>query len=377
MQNLVSGSLSDLIFSRVGKTKRISSWDRTGGNRDWIHFEPRETKRIAAVTGCGIVRHIWFTINHRDPLYLRKMVLRAYWDGEKNPSIESPIGDFFCLGHGLNASFQCAAFNTVAHESLEYKLGGGVALNCYFPMPYSDGMQFEVENESDDICDSFYYYIDYDEIKNFTSDTLRFHAYYRQEYPTVVDSGPLASRGEHYWDQMDVPNLTDEKNYLILDAEGSGHFVGCNVSVDNRDPMFPVKKFGEQELRTPELTWWGEGDDMFMIDDDTWPPSLHGTGSEDYFTQAWGMHNKSYLYAGVSIHEFHPNHPNRRALTSYRLHILDPILFSKRIKFSIEHGHANLQQNDYSSVAYWYQTEPHKKFPPLALSEARLPRFER
>lgn len=369
-------SLSGLLVPRKGRTKRFSSWDRSGGNHDWLTFEPGETKVLAEAQGPGIIRHIWFTINHRDLIYLRAVVLRAWWDGEESPSIEAPIGDFFCLGNGIVRSFQSAAFNTVCHEDIEGNLGGGVAMNCYFQMPYSSGMRIEVENESAHICDSFYYYIDYDELDEY-HESLRFHAQYRQEHPTTVEGGTLISKGEHYWDQMGVPNLSADGNYLILDAEGAGHYVGCNLSVENIDPMLPSKKFGDNEHRVPELTWWGEGDDMIFIDDDTWPPSLHGTGSEDYLTQAWGMHDRAYLYAGVSVHEYHKRFTDRRALTSYRLHIPDPIIFHKRIKVTIEHGHANLQENDYSSVAYWYQGEPHAKFPALPSFDKRTPRFAR
>lgn len=369
--------LTNLIYSRPGLSKRVSSWDQTGGNKDWVSFEPGETKTLAKVSGAGVIRHIWFTINHRDQMYLRRMVLRAWWDGEENPSIEAPIGDFFCLGHGIAKSFQNAAFNTVTHDNNEGNVGGGIALNCYFAMPYRRGMRIEVENESRLLCDSFYYYVDYDELSELDDDVLRFHAQYRQEYPTSIGGEALAKRGENYWDHMSAPNLSDRDNYLILEATGRGHFVGCNLSVENIDPMLPLKKLGDVEYRVPELTWWGEGDDMFFIDDDDWPPSLHGTGSEDYLTQAWGMHNRAYMHAGVSVHEYDERYKERRALTSYRLHIHDPILFRKRLRFSIEHGHANLQQNDYSSVAYWYQNEPHAPFPSLPNAENRTPRFGR
>lgn len=377
MESLTGGSLSRLMLRRHGRTKRISSWDKTGGNHDWIRFEPNESKDIAVIEGAGAIRHIWFTINHRDPLYTRKMVMRVWWDGEPSPSIQAPIGDFFCLGHGIVRSFQNAAFNAVCHAELEGNLGGGVALNCYFQMPFQNGMRMEIENDSDEICDSFYFYVDYDELDDIQNEVLRFHAQYSQEYPTEVKGGTLIGKGEHYWDHMKEPNVGGEDNYVILEAQGIGHFVGCNLSVENIDPMFPLKSFGHDELRVPELTWWGEGDDMIFIDEDTWPPSLHGTGSEDYFTQAWGMHDKGFLYGGVSIHEFDELHKDRRALTSYRLHIVDPIIFHQRIKMTIEHGHANLQQNDYSSVAYWYQTEPHTAFPPIASVQERIPRFAR
>lgn len=368
-------SIGDLPLRRIGRSKRISSWDKTGANHDWIPFEPRERKILAEVSGAGCIRHIWFTINHRDRLYLRKMVLRAWWDGENTPSIETPVGDFFCIGHGIAKSFQNAVFNTVTSVNNESCLGGGVALNCYFPMPFEIGMRIEIENESDERCDSFYYYVDYEELDHLEEGMLRFHAQYRQEMPTKVEGGTIASRGENYWMYMEKKNLTGRENYVILEAKGTGHYVGCNLSIHNIDPTVHIKRFGDEELKVPELTWWGEGDDMFFIDGESWPPSLHGTGSEDYFTQAWGMHDHAYLYAGVSIYEHDPRFPERHATTCYRLHLLDPVIFQKSILFSIEHGHANLQQNDYSSVAYWYQTEPHAAFPILPPAEERIPRF--
>lgn len=372
-----AASLSNLMLRRQGRTRRVSSWDTSGGNRDWVKFEPRENKVLAEVSGAGVIRHIWFTINHRDRMYLRNMVLKAYWDGSNHPSVLAPVGDFFCLGHGINNSFENAAFNAVAHQDLHGEVGGGVALNCYFQMPFANGMRIEIDNESDEICDSFYYYVDYDEVSAIGDDVLRFHAHYRQEFPTTVDGGTLASKGEHYWDKMDVPNIPGDGNYLILETQGAGHFVGCVLSVENIDPMMPKKQFGETEMVVPELTWWGEGDDMIWIDDDTWPPSLHGTGSEDYLTHAWGMHEDACLYGGTTIHEHNKKHPNRKVCTSYRLHVLDPVLFEKRIKVTIEHGHANLQQNNYSSVAYWYQIPLASPLPGLPKAEDRVPLFYR
>jgi hypothetical protein len=363
--------LASLILPRQGRTRRFSSWDRTGGNADWWSLAPGESKVIAEARGAGVVRHLWFTLNHKDPCYLRKTLIRAWWDDEPHPSIEAPLGDFFCLGHGIVRSFQNAAFNAVCHQDLEGGLGGGVALNCYFQMPYAVSMRFEIENQSSQPCDNLYFYVDYDELAGSIS-SRRFHAQYRQEYPAAVAGGTLISRGEHYWDHMKEPNLSGEENYVILEAHGAGHYVGCCLSVENKDPMFPM---GPDGKRRPELTWWGEGDDMIFIDGDTWPPSLHGTGSEDYLTQAWGMHDKAFLYAGASIFEDDPRHEGRHALTSYRLHVADPVVFHDRIRVTIEHGHANLQQNDYSSVAYWYQAEPHRDYPGLPGPDDRIPGF--
>ncbi|MFE0332472.1 glycoside hydrolase family 172 protein [Streptomyces sp. NPDC058960] len=144
--------------------------------------------------------------------------------------------------------------------------------------------------------------------------------------------------------EVNIVDLTGEDNYVILDTEGKGHYVGCNLSVHHR-----------------QGSWWGEGNDMIWIDDDflpdgstSWPPSLHGTGTEDYFNHAWGMQKNAYLYHGAILHE------------------ADPIRFEERIKVSIEHGHGNHLADDWASTAYWYQTLPSPKATILPL-EQRLP----
>jgi hypothetical protein len=167
---------------------------------------------------------------------------------------------------------------------------------------------------------------------------LRFHAHYRQEYPTKGSQGNLFEQRVNYWELLDTPNVSDAENYLILDAEGAGHYVGCVLSVDNIDPLPVIRKLGNREEVVKEYTWWGEGDDMIFIDGEPWPPSLHGTGSEDYLCHAWGMHPKAYLYAGASIPENDPKHPDRRQCTSYRFHIEDPILLQSRFGLVLSMG---------------------------------------
>ncbi len=367
-----------LFSPRRGRPRRFSSRDLTGGNRDFWAIEPGEEKVLAEFESAGVIRHLWMTIGHDDRLYLRKMVLRAWWDGEETPSIEVPVGDFFCLGHGIARSFQSAAFDCVTHHDNEGNVGGGVAMNCWLPMPFREGMRIAVQNESDKTCGHFYFYVDLEELPADDPDlaeALYLHAQYRQEYPTETGEAILAEQGVNYWDRLDTP-VDPSQNYVLLDASGRGHYVGCNLSVHNLDPALFRKRFGDQELAAPELTWWGEGDDMIFIDGEA-EPSLYGTGSEDYLTQAWGMHDRAHLFGGTSVHEYDPRHPDRRACTSYRLHLPDPIAFTKSIRVTIEHGHANLQRNDYSSVAYWYQTEPHAAFPVLPHVTERLPRFAR
>jgi hypothetical protein len=370
--NASFGLWSDLLFAREGSTHRVSSADPTGGNRDFWTLRPGETATLAEVQGSGIVRHLWFTVSHPDPFYLRKMVLRAYWDGEEEPSVEVPLGDFFGLGHGIARSFQSLPLNTVTHRDNESCVGGGVALNSYFPMPFRERMRLTLHNESEEPANSVYFYVDYDLLPRLPDSVLLFHAQYRQEFPTEVPGGSLAERGERYWEHMGDANMTGEGNYVILEARGEGHYVGCVLSVENIDPALVRKRVGDREGDVLELTWWGEGDDMIFIDEES-TPRLQGTGSEDYFTQAWGMHDRAYLFAGTSIPEMDPRFPHRRVCSQYRFHLLDPVIFHRSIRVTIEHGHANLQRNRYSSVAYWYQGEPHQAFPALPPAPERLP----
>jgi hypothetical protein len=370
------GALSNLVYRRKARTRRFSSWDQTGGNRDYWTIPAGQSRTLAEISVPGCIRHIWITVGTENRQYLRKMVLRAYWNGEDSPSIHCPLGDFFCLGHGIARTFSCMPFACVTPEENNGKFGGGTALNCYFAMPFHKGARLEIVNECEEEVGSFYYYVDYEECE-VPEDALLFHAHYRQEMPTKGTRGDLSAAGTNYWDLMAEPNIGGEDNYLILETEGAGHFVGCNISVDNIDPMVSKKKVGGKEVHAHELTWWGEGDDMFFIDGEKWPPSLHGTGSEDYFSQAWGMHPYAFPYSGTSIPETDPLFKDRNMCTSYRFHVEDPICFEKSLRFSMEHGHANLQENDYSSVAYWYQTQRSRPLPGLPPVQERIPRSQR
>lgn len=354
-------TLKSLVRRRDARTKRLSSYDTTGGNRDHWDIPVGNTCTLADIPGAGCITHLWFTIHCADRYYLRHLVLRMYWDGEPNPSVECPVGDFFNIGHGLAKTHHALPLATVAPKDEDRKLGGHMAMNCYWQMPFANGARITLTNEGTEPVGSLYFYIDYEAYDALPEETLRFHAHWRRENPTTGTKGDLTAQGINYWSLMSEPNEDGAENYLILDAEGAGHFVGCNLSVDNIDP-------------TPDgLTWWGEGDDMIFIDGEALP-SMVGTGSEDYFCHAWGMHPYGGPYAGTSVHEHDPDHPGRRKCTSYRFHIEDPIIFTRSLRVTIEHGHANLQNNDYSSTAYWYQTEPHKPFPPLPPAVARRPR---
>jgi hypothetical protein len=355
-------TLKSLVYQRAARTRRRSSYDTTGGNRDHWSIPVGETITLADLAGAGCITHLWFTISApEDRYYLRHLVLRAYWDGEASPSIEAPVGDFFNVGHGVAKSNAALPLTTSANGDQEKKLGGNMAMNCYFQMPFGSGARITVTNEGTAPVQSFYFYVDYEEYDTLPDNALRFHAQWRREYRTEGAKGDLSAQGVNYWSLMDDPNPKGDGNYVILEAAGAGHYVGCNLSVDNIDP-------------TPDgLTWWGEGDDMIFIDGEQ-VPSMIGTGSEDYFCHAWGMQPNAYPYAGTSLYEHDPDKPSRHKTTVYRFHVEDPVIFTTAIRVTIEHGHANLQQNDYSSTAYWYQAEPHAPFPALLSAVARRPR---
>ena len=359
-------SLKSLVYARNARTKRQASWDQTGGNADAAHIEPKSTAVIAEMKGAGCITHLWFTVAAPEP-YLRALLFRAYWDGEKTPSIDCPLGDFFNIGHGVVKAFSCIPFTMTRGDGM---YGGRSAMNCYFQMPYANGARLEIVNEMDEMVRSFYYYVDYEEYDRLDDDVLRFHAQWRRENPT--DGIDFAGQDMNL--PMQLKNLDGKGNYVILEAEGRGHYVGCNLSVDNIEIGDKACQVGFGTERQRPLEWWGEGDDMIFIDGEGFPPSLHGTGSEDYFSNAWGMQEHAFPYAGTTLHEFDPNNPNKRKCTSYRFHIEDPVIFTKSLKVTMEHGHANHQSNDYASTAYWYQTEPHKPFPKMLPLKDRMPR---
>lgn len=330
------GPLSSLATLEHGRTRRISSYDRTGGNRDCITIPAGRAVTIAAINGAGCIRHVWFTINHPDPLYRRALVLRMYWDGEKEPSVNCPVGDFFGQGWGEQYSF--ISLPLAAAPS------NGRALNCYFPMPFARGARIEIVNESAEPCRSFYYYVDYEELQAPARDSGRFHAVWNRNV-----SRP-AQGVENEWGALGATarNLTNACNHVILDARGRGHYVGVNYYVE-----------------CPSTMWYGEGDDMWFIDGEAWPPSLHGTGTEDYFNSSW-CPKEVYMHPYFGYPRVNEGQTGWLGRTHcYRFHIEEPIRFEKSLHGSIEIGHADSLTADVVTVAYWYQAEPHKRMPAL------------
>lgn len=345
---MISTSMRDIYRQRIGKRSRLSSYDTTGGNRDYKVLRPGDKVTIGSINGNGCVTHIWMTmapLAEDEEFLYRKVILRMYWDGEEHPSVEVPIGDFFGLGHGITKNYVSAPLQMAPED--------GKSLNCFFPMPFGDGARFEVECNSDRPL-KFYYYIDFEEYEQAIDSDLRFHAIWKRELTDGIDD----SKVNNAMFTFGGKNTTGDGNYVLLDAVGRGHYVGCNLNIHN--------------LRmTRNWNWYGEGDDMIFIDGEKWPPKLHGTGMEDYFNTAW-CPQQEYCspYYGLILGG-DPNWAGK--ISTYRYHIEDPVMFNKSIKVTIEHGHNNHRSDDYSSTAYWYQTEPHLKFHDMLDVEDRLP----
>jgi len=359
-------SLGDLARLRPGvKRRRESSWDRAGGNDDRWRFESGQARVLADLAGPGCIKHLWMTWCGTADWLPRKLVLRVWWDGEAEPSIEVPIGDFFGVGHGRLVNFTSLPL-TMSPED-------GRGVNCFFSMPFATGARVEVTNESETEV-FLYFYIDWEAYPSGAAVQAlgRFHAQWRRQNPTGGwgDDRPLdwAYFEREAWSDggiWRVPNLDGRDNYVILEARGSGHYVGCNLNVD----CYARRK----------NVWYGEGDDMIWIDQDPdeWPPRLHGTGTEDYFNTAFcPKQTFSAPYHGVPLYSGTDEWPWKGKNSLYRFHIEDPVYFERDIRVTIEHGHANNLSNDYSSTAYWYQTEPHAVFPALPAVGDRLPRTD-
>jgi hypothetical protein len=345
-QGVASPTLELARLQNGARSRRVSSYDRTGGNGDNVSQIASGARRdIFDVKGAGIITHIWVTIAPPPPALSRHdVVLRMYWDGEKEPSVEAPIGDFF--GQGWDESYPFAALPLAAGPR------EGRAMVSYFAMPFATGARIEIQNDTEQTIDAFYYYVDYTEMSALPADLGRFHAWYNHQ---LTEAPP---EGENEWSVLGPQgkNTTGDRNYLIADIVGKGHYVGVNYYVDN-----------------PSVMWYGEGDDMFFVDGEPWPPSLHGTGTEDYFNTSWSpnalFQHPYFGYARI------PSGTGWLGRTHvYRFHVSDPVYFDKSLRFSIEHGHNDNLTLDLSSVAYWYQREPHKPFPAFPSRAARKPK---
>lgn len=297
-----------------------------------VVIKSKSSFTIAEIEGPGAIQHIWMTPTGN----WRYAIIRFYWDDEKYPSVEVPVGDFFCMGWGQYAPLQ----------SLAVCVNPGSAFNCYWPMPFKRKCRITMENIDDNDM-VLYYQVDY-VLSTITDDAAYFHAQFRRSNP-----------------------LPYKQDFVLADnISGKGQYVGTYLA------------YGAHSNG-----WWGEGEIKFFMDGDTKFPTINGTGTEDYFcgsydfdthtTNASGTQSSSYTefcspYSGLAQvirGDGHYNIMQRFGL--YRWHITDPIRFEQNLKVTIQDlgwrhdGRYLPLQDDISSVVYWYQSEPHTPFPPL------------
>lgn len=365
MQKNSMSFLKNLTTIADARTARASSWDQSGRNKDYWLVNAGDTVVMADIEGPGCINHIWVTtfcreilgpsIQHpvlsgsvapvtemenaegvnwelNDPDYYRKVLIRMTWDDFDGPSVLAPLGDFFCIGHSMPSSFSSIPFNVSSRPCEELTFGGTASMNCYFPMPFNKRAKIEVINENERPLGLFFH-IDYELYHEETPDIAYFQAAWRRDLPCSGWGNDLCVNSPEV---NSVPNLDGKENFLMLDTKGRGHYVGCNLSVLHF-----------------QGSWWGEGDDMILIDDEE-EPSINGTGAEDYFNHAWGMQRNQSPYNGTIMHDG----DTKGYQVSYRFHLTDPIHFKKHIQISMEHGHANHLSDDWACTAYWYQAAP-------------------
>ena len=346
-------SLASLPRLRDYVSRRISSYDRTGGNLDAWLIRGGEKRTLAEIEGPACIKHIWMTLGIPQEDYLRRIVLRFYWDGCNEPSVECPIGDFFGMGHGIRKNF--------VSLPLQMSPQDGKGFNSWWPMPFKDKAIIEVENQGEREY-WHYFYIDYELYNSvrIVEDLAYFHVQWRREADT--DGWAYRERLSPQTMMRDPRwyNRDGRGNYVILEAKGNGIYCGAHLDIDcfHRNPD----------------DWYGEGDDMIFIDGEDYP-SIHGTGTEDWFNCAYCPREEyNAPYHGVILYSGTKDWPWRGKQTVYRYYIEDPIRFRKSIRVTIEHGHANTLSLDISSTAYYYLSEPKRGGPPLPSVEARLPR---
>jgi hypothetical protein len=365
------GSLESLAQAQEGRSMRATSTMRVGevnaGSRDrlvnraaepkgdleeasnWDNFRiaPGATHVLLDERGPGVITHLWLTFLGPEPQDWAKqgsanhqeMLLRMYWDGRDRAAVEAPVGDFFANCFGQRS--EVISLPVVVEDADSY--------NCYWRMPFRKSARIEIENQSDKPIGLLYYNIDWIKLDRLPRGTPYFHAQYRQEYP--VQSG---------------------QDYVVLETQGKGHYVGTVLAVRTRSP-----------------SWFGEGDEKIYIDGEL-KPSIWGTGTEDYFLSAWGLKLTSTPFFGVPYFDewgIVGGHTS-----AYRWHVTDPIVFQRGIKVAFEHfgwippdenpdyraTSWNEREDDYASVAFWYQTgQPTFKARAPHARERALPSLER
>ncbi len=360
--------LYGLPFARRGRSRAVNAENPTGekgrggmaashlgpsrkGSPCLRDIGPQTTVTLADIEGPGVIRHIWMTVDAKtsdaDCFVLCDLILRMYWDDEEEPSVETPLGDFFCCGFGQECLVSSMPVVTVPSRGL----------NCYFAMPFLRRARITLTSEHANTIPAFFYQVDYCLYDDLPEGTEYFHAQWRRNRLT-----------------------TPKEDFVIADLKGTGTYVGTYLA-----------------LTTLERYWWGEGEVKFYIDGDGQYPTICGTGMEDYFGGSWSFArqeegrtvetNYSTLFLG---YPFYANHdstvfnayhnddcPPMRGF--YRFHIPDPVYFEEDLRVTVQQigvCHRGLfeRQDDVACVAYWYQREPHKTSGGLPGKEQRWPR---
>lgn len=323
--------LGRLAMPPSGRNRRVSSNEQpnwSDANFDMTPLEPLQSFELPVLDGPGVITHIWMTSHAGGVNELGSITLRVYWDGCTEPGIEAPLGDFFACGD-----------RPAVVESFPVQVSPTGALTCYWRMPFRKSARIVVTNDNPDRLSGLYWQVDWVQLDDLPVDTPYFYARYRQELPAQMG-----------------------RDYLIADLEGRGKYVGTVMSVT-----------------MAQDGWFGEGDDFFFIDGEE-VPSLQGTGSEDYFNDAWGFRPRTSHWFGQPHWQ---GYMAGDSGVSYRWHVLDPVCFERSLRLRIEHkGNEELSEDgwfferpDYfSSVAFWYQCgepKPFGKLPPWP--ERRVP----
>jgi len=322
------------------RSLKQSSYDTTGGNSDRWPIKPGATQELFNQKGPGIISHIWFTIAAPSIYHLKELVLRAWWDDTAKPSVETPVGDFF----GLNLG------QYVIYQSAYLACSPGRSLNCYFAMPYRRSARMTVTNEGRTDVGSFYSNIDYLSVDALPEDALYFHAQYRQAVPNQPQRLPGSK------------NPDGKLNYVVCESRGRGQLMGMTLGV-------VINADG----------WMGEGDDMIFVDDES-KPIIVGTGSEDYFLGSWNFGGREgaipfgHHYYGAPLIVMPERMGGRYCC--YRWHGDNPVTYTRYLKHTLEHGHANDRGDNWYSCGYWYQDKPYTDFPAMAPVEERIPRVK-
>ncbi|MFQ3549210.1 MAG: glycoside hydrolase family 172 protein [Armatimonadota bacterium] len=287
-----------------------------------ITLPPNSKTTIAEIEGPGTIRHIWITVYE---IAYKNCILRMWWDNEDTPSVEVPLGDFFCCGNG----------NRTKVNSIPIAVNPSGGFNSYWPMPFKKSAKIEIENEWHEKIEGFFYQVDYELEDSIPDDVAYFHAQWRRCVTTI-----------------------EYPEHVILDGiKGKGQYVGTYMA-------WTALSNG----------WWGEGEIKFYMDGDKEYPTICGTGTEDYFGGAWGFYGPenreeafSTAFLGMPQVEHIVNNVPKYGL--YRWHILDPIRFEADLKVTMQAlgwwpgGEFQPLRDDIASVGYWYQIEPHAEFP--------------